>query len=135
MRPLASLVLLAAFAAAAPVPKAVKKQADSTQVVGRWIADQQNTHSFHFKDDGTMKVWNGPVENNGGNYRWTLDDTVSPKRMTWYDTTSTPPRPQFECVYELDGDKLTITYESAPNIPKGVGNGNQTHRMTREQAK
>ena len=135
MRSLVSLALLAAFAVAAPVPKAVKKVDDKTRIVGRWLADQQNSHSFNYKDDGTMTVWNGPVDSGAAKYRWTLDDTASPKRMTWYDTTSTPPRPQFECVYELDGDKLTITYESAPTVPKGVGGGNQTHRMTREGSK
>ncbi len=135
MRPLLAFALLVGLATAAPVPKAVKKQADSDQLVGRWIATEKNTHSFHFRDDGTMTVWNGQVENGGAKYRWTIDDTASPKRMTWYDTTSTPPRPQFECVYELDGDSLKITYECAPKVPAGVGVGNQNHHMTREQAK
>lgn len=135
MRHLLSAVLLVGFVTAAPVPKAVKKSDDKTLIVGRWIAVNQNHHSFHFKDDGTMTVWNGPVDTGGARYRWTLDDSVSPKRMTWYDTGSSPPRTQFECVYELEGDDLTITYESSPAIPKGVGAGSQNHTTKREQAK
>ncbi len=134
MRPLLAVALLAFVSPAAPVPKGMKaKKDDASQIVGLWLATTNaNTHSFRYNDDGTMKVWNGPQGEAGGvPYKWTLDATASPKRMTWYSVGSTTP--SFECVYELDGDSLSITYESAPTVPKGVGVGNQNHKMTRSE--
>ena len=134
MRPLLALALLVAFAPAAPVPKGIKKQNDQERIVGRWLAQNGRGHSFVYNEDGTMKVWDGAMEPVGGaNYKWTIDPTVTPKRMTWYGVGGTAP--QYECVYELDGDELKITYESAPKIPTAVGGGSQNHRMTRDPAK
>ena len=134
MRPLLAVALLVGFAPAAPVPKGIKKKDDAAMLVGRWLAANGRGHSFVYNEDGTMKVWDGPNEPQGGaNYKWSIDATATPKRMTWYGVGSTAP--QYECVYEMDGDELKITYESAPKIPTGVGTGSQNHHMTRSPAK
>jgi hypothetical protein len=131
VRPLLAVALLAFVSPAAPVPKGMKaKKDDATHIVGLWLSANPNTYSFRYNDDGTMKVWNGPQGEAGGvAYKWTLDATPSPKRMTWYSVGSTTP--SFECVYEMDGDDLSITYESAPKVPTAVGGSGQNHKMTR----
>lgn len=131
MRPLLVVALLVASAPAAPVPKGVKVKDETALLVGRWKAADPTSHSFEYRADGTMKVWNGENDNGAAEYRWTLDPASTPKRMTWYDRHDDPPRPAFECVYELDGDELKISYENAPRMPKAVNDGSQQHRMTR----
>lgn len=131
MRTLLAVALFVGVASAAPVPKAVKQKDETALLVGRWKGADPTSHSFEYRADGTMKVWNGENDSGAAEYRWTLDPAASPKRMTWYDRNGDPPRPAFECVYELDGDELKISYESAPRVPAAINEGSQQHRMTR----
>ncbi len=129
MRPLVSLLLLVTVTAAAPVPKAVKKKTDdATDLVGTWRAvNGARDESFQFTADGKMSAWSGKGGGGGSfPYTWTIDPTADPKTMNW-GNAGTPSRPQFECVYELDGDTLRIAYSTVgkrPANPTAAGNGN-----------
>lgn len=114
MRPLLTLALLVGVAAAAPVPKELKKKGDVDLIVGTWKPAQGRTEWFEFTVDGGMKAWNtGGSAATGVPYTWSLDPTATPKRMTWCSAGQT--KPSFECVYDLDGDTLRISYVSAGN--------------------
>ena len=135
MRPLLAVALLIGFTSAAPVPKELKKKDDAAIIVGRWIGAGLYHDSYEFYEDGTMKVWNVAGEPKAVPYRWTLDGTASPKRMTWYDPNSDPLQPARECVYELEEDVLKITYGAGPNIvPAAVGPGNGIAYCTTREA-
>lgn len=121
MRPLLAIMFLVGVAVAAPVPKAVKKNQDAALIVGRWKPADGTENWYEFKDDGTMKVWGFGGEKQAVPYRWTLDPTASPKRMTWYKANATTPT--WECVYELDDNALRMTYCLAPNVPTAIGPG------------
>lgn len=127
MRPLLAIVFLAGLALAAPVPKELKKKSDVDLIVGTWKPAQGRTEWFEFTADGGMKAWNtGGSAANGAPYTWSLDPTATPKRMTWYSAGQT--KPSWECVYELDGDTLRISYVSAGNkLPDQVNQGNGAH--------
>ncbi len=129
MRLLLALALFAGMTTAAPVPKAVKKKTDdATDLVGTWRAvPGARDESFQFTADGKMAAWSGKGGHGGSfPYTWTIDPTTAPKTMNWGDA-STPPRPQFECVYELNGDTLRIAYSTVgkrPANPTAAANGN-----------
>ena len=125
MRPflfgLVTLLAVAALAPAAPVPKGVKKKVnDAERLVGTWKPVEGRTEWFEFTADGGMKAWTtGGSAKSGVPYTWTVAPDAEPKRMTWGDT-SADRRPQWECVYELDGDRLRITYARAGGPPPGA---------------
>src|SRR5262249_20141614 len=111
MRPLFAVALLVGLAPAAPVPKDLKKkQDDKALLVGTWKPVGNRTEWFKFDEDGQMKVWNtGGSAQTGVPYTWGIDPDADPKQMTWGDT-SPQRRPQWDCLYELDGDVLRIVY-------------------------
>jgi len=112
MRSLLAIALLVGLAPAAPVPKALKKQDDKDAILGTWSPAPGRTEWFEFKADGTLKAWNtGGSAATGVPYKWSIDPTATPKRMTWYSPGET--KPSWECVYELDGDTLKICYVNA----------------------
>jgi uncharacterized protein (TIGR03067 family) len=125
MRPLVALLLLTGFAPAAPVPKAVKAKAnDAELLLGYWKPVGDRAEGFEFAPDGVMKA-HGSRERQGDGvpYKWSIDPTASPKRMSWGG--STDGKPQWECVYELDGDRLRLSYAPAGGaVPAVVGLGN-----------
>lgn len=123
MRTLLAVALLVGLAPAAPVPKGLKKKVnDAEAIVGIWMhSSGTRDENFEFTPDGKMRAWMG----NGGpggttfGYSWTLDPTATPKRMTWGGAND--PKPQWECVYELDGDTLRICYiASGQPVPTAV---------------
>lgn len=119
MRFAAMLFLLAAPLSAAPVPKEMKAKRDADRLVGRWKpADGKNTW-YEFRADGTMKTWNEPNEASAVPYRWTIDPTTTPKRMTWANGGTG--MVEWEAVYELDGNDLRMTYAHTPKVPPGLG--------------
>ncbi len=122
MRPLLAVVLVAALAPAAPVPKALKKASDQQLIVGRWKPREGHTQWYQFNDDGTLRTWYGADDPGGGNqYRWALDPTASPKRITWVGITSG--KAEWEGIYELAGDTLKVAYSPVPKVPEGFGPG------------
>lgn len=125
MRTLLAVVLLTALAPAAPVPKALKpKTDDKSALVGIWRpAPNTRDESFQFTDDGKMRAWSGRGDpgNTRYDYTWSIDPSADPKRMTWGDASGK--QVSFECVYELDGDRLRIGYGSPTKRPTGVTAG------------
>ncbi len=125
MRTLLAVVLVAALAPAAPVPKALKpKTDDKTALVGVWRpAPGTRDESFRFTEDGRMQAWSGQARDGGTSFpfSWSIDPTTDPKQMTWGDAASK--QLSFECVYELDGDRLRIGYGQPAKRPTGVTAG------------
>jgi uncharacterized protein (TIGR03067 family) len=117
MRPLFALVLLATLAPAAPVPKALKRADDRQLILGRWMPVEGQTQWYQFNPDGTLSTWYARGEAPEPQYRFTLDPTVSPKRITWIGAKSG--KVEWEGLYELDGDTLKVAYSPAPNVPQG----------------
>lgn len=116
------LLLLAGPALAAPVPKELRaKRGDAELIVGRWKPADGTRQWYEFKADGTMKTWNEPNEGSAVPYRWSIDPTATPKRMTWANARTG--RVEWEAVYELDQNDLRMTYNSAPTVPIGIGRG------------
>lgn len=134
MRPLIALLLIGfGSLLAAPVPKELRaKKGDTTLIVGRWRPSDGTKQWYEFKADGTMKTWNEPDEGRAVPYRWTMDPTVTPKRMTW--TGGRSGRVEYEAVYELDGNSLWMTYAAAPRVPTTVDRmpGPLTNGLTRD---
>ena len=119
MRSLLAAVVLTTLAPAAPVPKAVKKVDDAGLLVGRWRPNDGSKQWYEFKADGTFKTWNEPSEDTAYHYKWSIDPTASPKRMTMSNAGSG--KAEWEAVYELDGDDLRITYSGVGKVPAGIG--------------
>lgn len=125
MRPLLAVVLLTALAPAAPVPKALKKLTDAELLVGRWTPAEGHNQWYQFNADGTLRTWYGNDSPDGPcQYRFVLDPTARPKRITWVGVTSG--KAEWEGIYELDGDTLKVAYSPVPNVPEGFGKG-QNH--------
>lgn len=126
MRPILVLALVATLAPAAPVPKAVKKKDDKSQLLGTWKTTSEDgktgaaiwTHTYLFEDDGLLKQWYGPTDRS--DWDWAIDPEQTPKRMTWVNRKGA--KNAFDCTYELDGDTLRLNYVGAGQpLPKGVG--------------
>ena len=133
MRPLLAVALLVGFAPAAPVPKTLKKQDDKDAILGTWNPAPGRTEWFEFKADGNMKAWNtGVSAASGVPYKWSIDPTATPKRMTWYSPGEA--KPSWEGVYELDGDTLKVCSgggKARPTELKAVGKGGMLNTFKR----
>jgi uncharacterized protein (TIGR03067 family) len=122
MRPLLAVALLAALAPAAPVPKPLKKASNAELLVGRWKPVEGQTQWYQFNADGTLRTWYGNDSPDGPTqYRVALDPTARPKRITWVGISSG--KPEWEGIYELNGDTLKVAYSPVPNVPDGFGKG------------
>lgn len=115
MRRFALLVLVVAVpAAAAPVPKAVKKKDDARAVLGKWqggLAGQQGGgYVFRFGDDGKCGITSGGPNARESGATYELHPDKSPRQMTWWNG---PERTEWRCVYELDGDTLKVAFVHA----------------------
>jgi hypothetical protein len=141
MRTLLTLALLAGWAAAAPVPKALKaKLEDKTALVGTWKVTLLNgnggnihTHTYTFEEGGKVKVLCG-ANVPGGEWFWSIEPDQTPKRMKW---VSVEGMGGFDCVYELTGDTfklgfLTTGQKTAAAVAPGLGV--TLYEMTRDTA-
>lgn len=119
MRQLVLIALLAGWAVAAPVPKAVRKKTDDADLlVGTWKPVEGRNEWFEFTPDGKMKAWNtGGSAATGLTYTWTIDPTTDPKSMTLGNTVK---QPQWDCIYQLDGDTLRFSYNIAGQRPAKI---------------
>jgi uncharacterized protein (TIGR03067 family) len=137
MRPLLALALLAGLAAAAPVPKELKKKDDKHSLLGTWkvtelTSDGKPTtasyHTFVFTDDGKLTLIEGKNKT-GPQWTWAIDQSTTPRTMKW--ATGNP----WDCVYELDGDSLKLgLLNKGAKPPASVepGNGLTLYVMTRD---
>lgn len=115
MRPLLALILLAGLAVAAPVPKALKKQDTSSQILGTWKPDK-GSEWFAFDAEGGMKAWTNGSANSPALYTYTIDADPDgrPWRMIWYSKGQ--PKPSFQAVFVVDGDRLFLSYSGFGNV-------------------
>lgn len=144
MRPLLALALLAGLAAAAPVPKSVKKVDDKTALVGTWQVTELTVNSrktdtsyqtFTFDAVGKVTLRHGKDATGGSSWTWTIDDSASPRRMQW---STQPGRTDWDLVYEVDGDTLKVGFiNKGAKPPASVvpAEGLTLYVMTREPAK
>ena len=84
MRPLFALLLVGfGTAAAAPVPKELRKPDDKNLIVGTWKPSDRNGCWFRFAADGTLETWYPLNGNSPMKWTWTIADTkATPKRVT-----------------------------------------------------
>lgn len=133
MRPLVAVVLVAALAPAAPVPKAVKKKDDKELIVGTWKPANKGTCWFQFNADGTLKTWHDPNAHSPLDWTWAIEETDRlPKRIKL--TRAGGGNESYVCIYELDGDGLKIAFIVGAKDPQKVeaGPGLQLYEQTRD---
>ena len=106
-----ALILLVSAAAAAPVPKEVKKN-DFASLVGTWVdagtcvglaaPKPAGGYSWKFDPDGAASIlW--PTRKPTEGVKFTIDSTASPKTFDWIT-----PWGEWYGVYELKGDTFTL---------------------------
>lgn len=92
-------------AAAAPIPKALRRPGDARHIVGVW-APATNPRSFWvFREDGTGGV--GDADNPALKAVYRLDPHQKPKHLDWSQDSG---KTWYLGVYELDGDHLRISF-------------------------
>ncbi len=135
MRPLLAVVLLAGFATAAPVPKAIKKkQDDATQLVGTWKPTAKGSAWFRFDAEGKVKTW---YDTPGSEMIWTYtaDAKGAANRLRLTEIGSAGVR-TYDCVFDLDGDALKFLFVTTrgkePPEKLEAGPDFQLHEMTRD---
>lgn len=133
-----ALVLLLAVGtlSAAPIPKELKKDGDEAKILGTWKPADHMTAWFRFDADGKMRTWHVPEVGPPIDWTYTLDPKGTPKRVkltrTNNDLTS------YDCLYEIDGDKLTVAFivNKQAGIPDKIGPhaGLQIYALVRNAA-
>ena len=111
MRTLIASLLCAAFAAAAPVPKELKKD-DLARLEGEW---QTVRAEFNGRDSNKGFLvftrdtvnWKASREVQDVIWKLTVDASKSPKEFTIVHNGG---RSTYMGLYKLDGDKLTLAY-------------------------
>jgi hypothetical protein len=116
MRPLLALAVLAAFAAAAPVPKALK--AKPNVLTGTWQQVNAGREWFKFNDDGTMSTWVTESPGSPVPFTYAVVADANPPYMTWTSKGSTTP--SYHCLFDFDGDTLRLNYGSPGSLPASV---------------
>jgi uncharacterized protein (TIGR03067 family) len=138
VRHLLALALFVGLTTAAPVPKAVKKKADETLIVGAWkvvddngrTGEQRDFQTFTFPDAANMVV----TDRSGVPAHWqiTLDTEATPRRVRWVSTRGNT---TWDCAYELSGDVLKMGILShGVDPPAAVTKSDHVHliEMTRD---
>jgi uncharacterized protein (TIGR03067 family) len=55
-------------------------------------------------------------------YRYTLDPSRGPKRLDAWEAKKKDPKKKYQCIYQLDGDKLLICYNAnGSDAPRPTG--------------
>ncbi len=133
MRTFVALAVLAGLAAAAPVPKALKKK-NTSDIVGTWKPDK-GSEWFQFDAEGNMTAWtNGGNAVTGAKYTYALDadPDVREWRMTW--NSKGQPKPSYQVVYLIDGDRMYMTYSGATGQPMAKPDPTTAPNFTRQPA-
>ncbi len=124
----AIVLLLAAVAIAAPVPKGMKKakRPDAELFVGAWemVEGPGGAQLYVWTFDEGLTMWSKAVGSEGPGSRWvvTITPDTSPKEMEL-----TSDRTRYEGIYEIDGDEIRIVYGgNRPTAFEGKGKLNYT---------
>ena len=141
MHSLLALALLAGFAAAAPVPKVLKKKDDKTALAGTWLVTELTVNgrnnnvsynTFTFDAEGKVTLRYKKDDPGGSAWTWTIDPEATPPRMQW---ATQPGRNDWDLVYEVDGDSLKVGFISKGAKPPAKvepGDGLTLYVMTRD---
>ena len=125
MKALLTLAVFGLGAIAAPIPKELKSPKDHQLIVGKWQQESLSVHGvlaknngnmlFEFTTDGKCGTSFNNVMNLNATY--SIDQTETPRRMKW----ASGPNNDWQCVYELDGDKLLLGFvEPRTELPKTI---------------
>ncbi len=132
MRTLIATLLCAAFAAAAPVPKELKRD-DAARLVGEWQTVRSEYNGREYIKDYlifTRDTVNWKPAKDGADYLWklTLDPTASPKEFQIVMNGNIA----YSGLYKFDGDKLTLVCKQNAK-PDGFtsDNGTYFHELVR----
>lgn len=105
-RVLFALLVVAAAATAAPVPKSIKrKPANGSDIVGLWVNHPGETSGWVFREDGTAGV--GDPANPACKAIYKVDPTQTPKHLDWSQDGG---KSWYLGIYEVDGDVLKINF-------------------------
>lgn len=126
MKSFAVLMLFAAPALAAPVPKELK---NNSSVEGLWWearfndtvnSDPAKARRFSFNKDGTAGI-HSTAGAKPHEYTYAVDTTTVPPSFTWNGAGG---RENYRAVYRIEGDTLFIVFENATSpLPKEVKRG------------
>jgi hypothetical protein len=127
---LTALLALAALAPAAPVPKTLKKKDGAALLVGTWKPDK-GSEWFAFDGEGGMKAWSTGNEARPVLYTFAIDPEPDgrPWRMFW--SQAGQPKPSFQAVFVVDGDRLYLTYSGATAQPAARPDSSAAPNFTR----
>ena len=131
MRPMLAVVLLAAFATAAPVPKSLKKPDTTALLVGTWKPDK-GSEWFQFDAEGGMKAWTTNNANSPALYTYAVEPDPDGRewRMIW--TTKGQPKPSYQVVFVVDGDRLHMNYSGFSAQPMAKPDPSALPNFTRQ---
>src|SRR5437899_1858444 len=132
MRPLLAAALLAAFASAAPVPKALMKQTDKELVAGTWKPAEGRTEWFEFTADGGMKARTNGNSNSPVAYTYAVEPDPDGRewRMVW--SSKGQPKPSYQAVFVVDGDRLHMSYSGSTSTPMAKPEPSSLPTFTRQ---
>lgn len=126
MRSFALILLLAAPALAAPVPKELKHRSDAERYVGTWetvISESggQPYSKARWTFDEKLMMTSNPLPGGvGGPSIWIIK--IDPKQ-----TPNTIDIGSYPGIYEIDGDDIKIAYTTGGPRPTEVKSGNSVY--------
>ena len=126
MKSFAVLMLFAAPALAAPVPKELK---NNSSVEGLWWearfndtvnSDPAKARRFSFNKDGTAGI-HSTAGAKPHEYTYAVDKTTEPRSFSWNGTGG---REQYRAIFRIEGDTMYLVFTSVPKpLPKEVKRG------------
>lgn len=125
-----------AAAAAAPVPKELKRPADETAILGTWETVESNIPSNigvkqAFASDGTVAITYPRGGSINGTFK--LNPNTTPKSFEW---TQGDAQAGYHGVYDLTGDTLRmVTVSKRVPLPKEVADNQGGHYEVNKKVK
>ncbi len=105
--------LTAVGVVAAPVPKGVKKNRDTEELVGEWLEPEQKARIWWFKEDGT--AGGGDLKNPSRRGLYRIDPTASPKTLDWSDDEG---QTWQLGVFSIENGTLTVNIAAGSKDPR-----------------
>ena len=105
---LATVLLFSNLAAAAPIPKKLRKS-PTPNIIGTWRVSDSTREVWIFRDDGTAGYGSSYPKFDGA-AAFTFDETVRPHEITWCQDSA---KSQYLGIYEYVDDVLTINFSAS----------------------
>lgn len=118
MRRLLLLLVAASSLGFAPVPFPKPAGSDQRRIQGTWVLVERRFSGVRQQTGTQRYIFSGTaltLVDNSGKYFWqfSLDPKATPKHLDmWYHPTPKAPPSRLSAVYSLNGDTLTICYNS-----------------------